>query len=58
VRQQDDKWLRADIIGLDSEVRLESLDVTLPLAEIYWQVNFSTPEAPAQSNSYRSRQPT
>ncbi|MGH9769598.1 MAG: Uma2 family endonuclease [Blastocatellia bacterium] len=45
VRQPSGKWLRADIIGLDREVKLESLDVTLPLTEIYWQINFSTPEA-------------
>jgi Uma2 family endonuclease len=50
VRQPDDKWLRADIIGLDSEVKLESLGVTLPLAEIYWQINFPAP-APEIPNS-------
>jgi len=47
VRQPNDKWLRADIIGLDSDVRLESLDVTLPLAEIYWRINFPAPELEA-----------
>ena len=50
-RQQRGGWLRADIIGLNSEVRFESLDVTLPLAEIYWQIKFSAPETPAQSTS-------
>jgi len=47
VRQPDGKWLRADIIGPDSEVRLESLDVTLPLAEIYWRIDFPAPELEA-----------
>lgn len=44
-RQKRDKWLRSDIIGLNSEVKLESLNVSLPLAEIYWQITFSLPEA-------------
>jgi Uma2 family endonuclease len=43
MRQKSGKWLRADIIGPDSAVRLESLEVTLPLAEIYWQINFPAP---------------
>jgi Uma2 family endonuclease len=44
-RQQRGKWLRSDIIGLNSEIKLESLNVTLPLAEIYWQITFPTSEA-------------
>ncbi|HZS04938.1 MAG TPA: Uma2 family endonuclease [Blastocatellia bacterium] len=40
LRQPDDQWLRADIIGLESAVALESLGVTLPLGEIYRLVNF------------------
>ena len=48
VRQPDNQWLRADIIGLDSEVKLESLGVTLPLSEIYRLVNF--PETAAQTS--------
>lgn len=43
VRQPDGQWLRADIIDLDSVVKLESLGVTLPLSEIYRLVKF--PEA-------------
>ena len=45
VRQADNQWLRADIIGLDSEVKLESLGVTLPLSEIYRLVKFPEAEA-------------
>lgn len=40
VRQPDDQWLRADIIGLESAVKLESLGVVLPLSEIYRMVKF------------------
>lgn len=40
VRQSDGQWLRADIIGLESSVKLESLGVELPLNEIYRMINF------------------
>ncbi len=40
VRQMDGRWLRSDIIGNESAVRLESVDLTFPLSEIYWQVRF------------------
>lgn len=43
LRQASGDWLRSDIIGLDSVVKLESLGVTLPLSEIYRLVKF--PEA-------------
>jgi len=46
VRQPDNQWLRADIIGLDSAVKLESLGVTLPLGEIYRLVKFPETESP------------
>jgi len=44
VRQSERKWLRTDIEGLDSEVALESITVTLALHEIYERVNFQTEE--------------
>jgi Uma2 family endonuclease len=47
VRQADGQWLRADIIGLENSVHLTSLNVTLPLAEIYLGVSFPDPPAPA-----------
>jgi Uma2 family endonuclease len=40
VRQPDGQWLRADIIGLESAVRLETLGVELPLSEIYRMIKF------------------
>jgi Uma2 family endonuclease len=47
VRQTDGQWLRADIIGLESSVKLESLGVTLPLAEVYRMIKFPAEEAEA-----------
>lgn len=40
VRQPNGKWLRADIIGLESLVVLESVSVTLQLSDIYLRVTF------------------
>ncbi len=48
VRQADNQWLRADIIGLDSSVELKSLGVTLSLSEIYQAVNFPPTAQPAE----------
>lgn len=45
LRRPDGQWLRADISGLDSAVKLDSLSVTLPLSEIYRQINFPAPAA-------------
>lgn len=51
VRQSDSQWLRADVIGLESSIRLESLDVTLALSEIYRRIKFpvTEPSAPEPS---------
>jgi Uma2 family endonuclease len=51
VRQADGQWLRADIIGLESTVRLESLSVELPLSEIYRMIKFPNAEADAAANT-------
>jgi Uma2 family endonuclease len=51
VRQPDNQWLRADVIGLESSIRLESLDVTLPLSEIYRMIKFPEAELPAAESS-------
>ncbi len=48
VRQPDNQWLRADIIGLESEVELKSLSVTLTLTEIYQAVTFPPTAQPAE----------
>ena len=45
VRQPDNRWLRAEISGLAGLLTLESLDITLPLSEIYEQVNFPSPDS-------------
>jgi len=47
VRQSKGKWLRSEVDGLSNEVDLESLNVTLPLREIYQRVEFLT-EPPAR----------
>ena len=49
VRQADNQWLRSDFIGLESNVEVKSLGVTLPLSEIYQAVTFPQPEADAPS---------
>ncbi len=52
VRQADNQWVRSDFIGLESEVELKSLGVTLSLSEIYQAVKFppqTQPDADAQS---------
>lgn len=40
VRQPQGGWLRTEVNGLQNEVTLESLDVALPLSEIYARVQF------------------
>jgi len=45
VRQTDGQWLRSDVEGLDRAVKLESLDIALPLSEIYLLVDFPPPES-------------
>ena len=42
IRQSKGRWLRIEIEGLDGEVALESVNVTLPLSEIYERVKFQT----------------
>jgi Uma2 family endonuclease len=44
IRQQAGEWLLRDIVGMKSELRIESLNVTIPLAEIFLNVQF--PPAP------------
>lgn len=42
-RQANGFWVRHDIEGIESEVLLESLNVSLLLSEIYERMNFSIP---------------
>ena len=43
-KQADGLWVRRDFIGMDSEIQLESLEVTLSLKEIYENVQFPATE--------------
>ncbi|MFN0122594.1 MAG: Uma2 family endonuclease [Blastocatellia bacterium] len=43
IRQADHKWLRMDTVDMDGEITLESLDITLTVAEIYERVSFPAP---------------
>ena len=43
--QAKNKWLRSEIEGLDSELMLESINVTLTLREVYERVSFRTEES-------------
>lgn len=47
LRQSDGAWLRRDVIGLESQIVLESLGVTLKLSGIYWMVTFPESESPS-----------
>ena len=40
-RQANGFWVRHDIEGIENEVLLESLNVSLPLSEVYERVKFS-----------------
>jgi Uma2 family endonuclease len=44
LRQANGLWLRRDIEGLDHNVRLESLNLTLNLSDIYERVSFQKDE--------------
>lgn len=44
VRQANGLWLRRDIEGIERDVRLDSLNLTLSLREIYERVNFQRAE--------------
>ena len=41
VRHSKGEWLRSEVEGMDNEVALESLNITLSLNEIYWRVRFA-----------------
>jgi hypothetical protein len=40
-------WLRTETDGMENEVMLESLGVSLPLGEIYARVKFPSPQLPS-----------
>jgi Uma2 family endonuclease len=41
LRQPDGQWLRSDIEGLDRELELSSIGVSIPLSELYFNVELS-----------------
>jgi Uma2 family endonuclease len=45
LRQPDGQWLRSEVEGLDGVVRLASLEVMLPLSEVYLSVDFPASES-------------
>lgn len=44
VKQSKRRWLRIEIEGMESEVKLESVNVTLSLSELYERVDFQASE--------------
>jgi Uma2 family endonuclease len=48
VKQAKRRWLRIEVEGMDGEVKLESVNLTLNLSELYERVNFqaSSPTQP------------
>ena len=44
LREEDGRWVLAAVSGLDAVLRLTSIDVDLPLAEVYEKVDFATPD--------------
>ena len=44
VRQDNEQWVRSDIVGLDGTVELVSLQCELTLREIYQRVEFPPPQ--------------
>jgi len=36
-KMPDDRWVLSSYVGLDATVRVESLEIDLPLAEIYFE---------------------
>lgn len=52
-RQDNGLWLYESVGGVDGEIRLESLEITLPLAEVYERVVFSAPPEPGATQAHR-----
>jgi Uma2 family endonuclease len=47
VKQTNSRWLRIEIEGLDSEIFLESLNITLTMSELYERVTLPSSNQPA-----------
>ena len=44
VRQSSGNWTLSDVAGMDAVVRLEAIDVEMPLSEVYARVDFQEGE--------------
>ncbi|HZQ54985.1 MAG TPA: Uma2 family endonuclease [Bryobacteraceae bacterium] len=54
-RQSDHRWLLTEFDDLSAAIRLDSIGIDLPVAEIYDKVTFASgPEAPDRVNSSNS----
>ncbi|MEZ6035604.1 MAG: Uma2 family endonuclease [Planctomycetaceae bacterium] len=49
IRQQDGGWLLQETQSIEASVRFESIDVTVPLSEIYRNVRFEDPANPEET---------
>ncbi len=45
LRNPDETWTLTAVIGLDASIHLPTLDVTLPLVEVYDRVTFDDPDS-------------
>ncbi len=45
LRNPDETWTLTAVIGLDASIHLPSIDVTLPLVEVYDRVTFDDPDS-------------
>jgi len=50
-RRSDGTWLYSPAAGLEAQIRLHSLEITLSLAELYRGVTFPPPPAPEEARS-------
>ena len=51
-RENDGRWVLTAVSGLDAILRLDSIEVDLPLAEVYKKVDFTVPdEKPAAADT-------
>lgn len=41
IKQGDGFWVLSEAVGLDSEITLDAISCTMPLAEVYDKINFS-----------------
>jgi Uma2 family endonuclease len=52
-REGDGRWVLTAMSGLDAVLRLESIEVDLPLAEVYEKVDFNAADGPPENAAGR-----